>query len=148
MPSLQRRNFSHYATSCHAHSMAPIIRNALGTSCDLVLSAAMLARHNLLTSEYHFCAPRGSVLAQYTRLSALPYYVPCQNHRVFLEDAWKTPGRHGHLSQNRSEDTDPLKTHNLIIIIFLKACLPNVFARGVHVFQASSRRLPGKYECF
>ena len=79
--------------------MAPIIRDALGTSCNLVLSGAMLARHNLLMREYHLCALRGSVLPQCTRLSALPYYVPHQNHRVFLEDAWKTPGR-------RLEDVD------------------------------------------
>ena len=27
-------------------------------------------------------------------------------------------------------------------------CLPSDFARGVHVFQASSRRLPGKHDGF
>lgn len=148
MTSLQRKSCSHYVTSCRAHSMAPIIRGALGASCDIVLSTVMQARHHLFTREYHLCAPRGSVLMQCTRLSALPYHVPYQNRRVFLEDAWKTPGRHGHLSQNRSEDTDPLKTYRIINVIFLNACLPKVFTRGVHVFQASSRRLPEKYECF
>ena len=60
---------------------------------------------------------------------------------------WKTPGR-------RLEDVDtsrkiPRKTQiwkkniNYILYSLLDSCLPEHFARGVHVFQASSRRLPG-----
>ena len=71
-----------------------------------------------------------------------------QNPRVFLEDAWKTPGRHGHLSHNSPEDTDPKKNIINNYYSFSDPCLLGNFARGVHVFQASSRRLPGKHECF
>ena len=35
-----------------------------------------------------------------------------------------------------------------MINIFPNPCLPRHFARGVHVFQASSRRLPGKHDGF
>ena len=65
---------------------------------------------------------------------------------VFLEDAWKTPGRRGHLSQNRMEDTDPLRIYGEFLCCSLNAYLPKVCARGVHVFQASSRRLPRQPE--
>ena len=66
--------------------------------------------------------------------------------------SWKTPGR-------RLEDVDtsrkiPWKTRiwknniNYYLYSYSDPCLPGHFARGVHVFQASSRRLPGKHNGF
>ena len=66
--------------------------------------------------------------------------------------SWKTPGR-------RLEDVDTSrkiawktriqkKNINYILYYLSGLCLPGPFARGVHVFQASSRRLPGKHNGF
>ena len=71
-----------------------------------------------------------------------------KNPDDFLEDVWKTPGRRGHLSHNSLEDTDPEKNINYLLYFYSDSCLPRIFARGVHVFQVSSRRLPRKYEGF
>ena len=70
----------------------------------------------------------------------------------YIMFCWKTPGR-------RLEDVEtsrkiPRKTQiwkkniNYILYSLLDSCLPGHFARGVHVFQASSRRLPGKHGGF
>ena len=57
-------------------------------------------------------------------------------------------GRRGHLSQNSLEDVDPNKRYYIFLKCLLGLRLPSHFARGVHVFQASSRRLPGKHDGF
>ena len=60
-----------------------------------------------------------------------------------LEDTWKTPGRR--LEDMSTARENPWKTQifkkntNIILYSQLDACLPGIFARGVHVFQASSR---------